>query len=65
MLTLTQLRKIDPSLAHVPNERLEAIRAELYGAAQLAFDSWLSVKTDSKCPLGLLTPELKADSISI
>lgn len=55
-LSLSQLRKIDPSLAHLSDERLEAVKAELYGIAQLAFEVFCAEKqilsTVPKIPLG-------------
>lgn len=56
MLTLSQLRKIDPALTHISDEDLEAIRSELYQIARLAFD-FKYREVDSKNLIGLLAPE--------
>lgn len=41
MLTLEQLRKIDPDLKDCPDEELIKIRSALYELGNFAFDTWL------------------------
>lgn len=53
MLTLDQIRKLDPSLADVPDEELLMIRDGLYGVANIALDAWQE-KGGSKIPSGHL-----------
>lgn len=52
MLTLLELRKIDPELANLTDDELTALRADLYQTAQLAFDKWWTEKSGSKNPVG-------------
>ena len=40
MISIEQMRKIDPEIAYMSDEELEALRAELYNTGQLAFDAW-------------------------
>lgn len=51
MLSLDQLRKIDPDLANLSDEQLTAIRADLYQTTQLAFEVWWLEKSGSKFPV--------------
>lgn len=51
MLTLEQIRKIDPSLGHLSDGDLEQVRLALYDAAQLAFDVYQAKKGGSKSPV--------------
>lgn len=53
MLTLDQIRKLDPSLADVPDEELLVIRDCLYSTARIAFDTWQE-QEGSKIPFGHL-----------
>lgn len=53
MLSLDQLRKIDPSLADLPDEELLMIAERLYGIANIALDVWQE-KGGSKIPSGHL-----------
>jgi hypothetical protein len=48
MLSLEQLRKIDPRLKSVPDEELEHVRAKLYEIGQFAFEEWIKEKNKSK-----------------
>jgi hypothetical protein len=57
MLTLKQLKKIDPSLSHITDEDLEAIRSSFYNLGELMFEDWRDQKLSSKNHVGLLTNE--------
>jgi hypothetical protein len=51
MLSIADLRKLDPELRHLSDDELEQIRLALYDAAQLAFDVYVAKKRGSKCPV--------------
>ncbi len=53
MLTLDQIRKLDPNLADVPDKELLMIVERLYGVANIALDVWQE-KGGSKIPFGHL-----------
>ncbi len=40
MLSLDQMRKLDPMLADISDEELLKIRDTLYGLAHIALDAW-------------------------
>ena len=40
MLSIDQLKKIDPALQDLSDEEITDIRARLYGLAELALDCW-------------------------
>lgn len=40
MLSLDQMRKLDPALADISDEELLKIRDALYGLAHIALDAW-------------------------
>lgn len=44
MLSLEQCRRIDPDLASVPDEEIQAALGQLYEMAELAFEVWSSEK---------------------
>ncbi len=48
MISLEELKKIEPALEKVPNEKLEEIRNLLYAQAQLSLECFLENKSDSK-----------------
>ena len=54
MLSVEQMRKVDPELASLSDSELEALRSDLYETAQLAFDVWWTEKSGSKNPVRLL-----------
>lgn len=54
MLTLEQLRKIDPDLAHLPDDEILEIRDSLHDLCQLMFDDWLDNGAGSKYPVRVL-----------
>ncbi len=51
MITLKQLREIEPLLEKVSDEELTIIRDLLYKQGQLAFECWLEEQTGSKNPV--------------
>lgn len=57
MLSLQQLRKLDPSLAKLADDEVEALREDFYTMAQIAFDVWWEQKGGSNNPVGL-SPKL-------
>jgi len=63
VISLEDLRKIDPELNDLTDEELEQIRAELYQLGQLAFDVWWLEKDGSKNPVGSLTEHKETASI--
>lgn len=54
MLSVEELKKIDPDLAGLTDAELEEVRAELYAVGQLAFDVWWTEESGSKNPVGSL-----------
>jgi len=52
MLTLEQLRQIDPKLNDVSDEELIRVRKALYTLGEIIFDYWTIKKRGSKCPAG-------------
>lgn len=62
MITLKQLRQIDPELEHLTDVELEVVRAELYDLANIAFDL-CQVQKGSKNPRGLLSDEVIKDIV--
>ena len=55
MLSLDQLRKIDPKFSGASDRQLEPLRQALYAMAQLAYEARHS-KSGSKIPVGLFPP---------
>lgn len=51
MISLNELRKIDPRLEKIPDEELIKIRHSLYSLGQLALEAFIEQKTGSKLPL--------------
>ena len=45
MLSLNQLREVDPRLRDCPDDVLERVRAKLYELGQFAFDEWLKERS--------------------
>jgi hypothetical protein len=55
MITLSKMRKIDPSsTVSMDDEQLEKVRQELYEQIQLIYDVWRS-QSGSNSPVGSLT----------
>lgn len=54
MLSLEQLRKIEPTLKILSDEEILKLRDKLYVLGQLIFDDWLENKAGSKYPTGVL-----------
>ena len=52
MISLEEMRKIDPRLLEMPDEEVKKIRDYLYQLGNLAFDTWLEKKVP-KSPLGI------------
>ncbi len=51
MISIEELRKIDPRFCEVTDEELIKIRHSLYILGQLALESFIESKTGSKNPL--------------
>jgi hypothetical protein len=58
MLSLDQIRRIDPNLSDIPDEELLKIRNKLYGIVDLALDN-LEKAGVPKSPLGYSSLEKK------
>ncbi len=54
MLSVEQLRKIDPELRDITDENLEKIRETFYSISQLAFETF-NKNYVSKNPIGVLS----------
>jgi hypothetical protein len=52
MLSLKQLRDLEPSLRDLPDDEVAIIREQIYAMAQLAYDSYKEQR-DSKFAVGL------------
>ena len=52
MISLDQIRELEPSLKNAPDEDVALIREKLYGLGHLVFESWQS-ESGSKIPMGL------------
>lgn len=48
MLSIEQLRKIDPTLSDHTDEELERVRAKLYEIGQFAFEQWIKARNKPK-----------------
>jgi hypothetical protein len=58
MITLNDMKRIDPKLSKYSDQELEKIRALLYSLGQLAFDSWMDrQKGSKKSPKGIAKAE--------
>lgn len=53
MISLEQLRRIDPEVAHLTDEELFEIRQSFYDFGELMFEDWKDQKFGSKNPIGL------------
>ena len=53
MISLDELRKIEPSLEKLSDKELTIIRNLLYAQGQLAFECWLEKQSGSKNPIGV------------
>ena len=53
MLSIEQLKRIEPELTKLSEEELSELRETLYRMAQFAFDVWWHRKSGSKNPVGL------------
>ena len=63
MLSPKALKKIDPELAHLSDEEIEAIRDSFYAFGQLIFEDWYKEKFGSKNPVGSLSENVKSGKI--
>lgn len=52
MISLDQIRSLEPKLKDSSDEEVSIIREKLYELAQLTFDSWVD-ENGSKIPVGL------------
>jgi len=51
MISLEELRRIDPTLEKISDDELIIIRNYLYAQGQLAFECWLEKQSGSKYPV--------------
>lgn len=58
MISLDQLRELEPKLKNASDEEVAEIRERLYGLAQLAYDRYIDVH-GSKIPVGLRNDDNK------
>lgn len=65
MISLDELRHLEPTLADMNDEDLSEIRTELYALGQLAFDVWQREQTGSNYPQGVVTPDPSNSTIDI
>lgn len=65
MLSLGQLRKIDPNLAHLSDEEIIEIRDSLYDLGGLVFDDWLENGDGSKYPVRFLQRLKESNNIEV
>ncbi len=56
MISLDECRKLESDLMNLPDEEVTKIRNLMYGLGQLIYETWDEERTDSKIPLGSLTP---------
>ena len=61
MLSLEQLRKIDPNLSDLSDEQLLSVRESLYSLSRMAFE--IANKDVSKSPIGAMQSKDKEDKI--
>ncbi len=54
MISLEQLKEIDPNLAHLSDDEIIEVRASFYDLGTLIFDDWLENGEGSKYPSGVL-----------
>lgn len=50
MMSLEELRKVEPKFKDLPDEELTLIRQFLYALGELVFDRWLAQRNGSKNP---------------
>ena len=48
MLSLEEIRKVEPKLKDLPDEKVAEIRDSLYQLAELALDSYIDEQTKEK-----------------
>lgn len=53
MISLEQLKRIDPKIRDLSDEQIELVRAKLYILGQLMFDEWIKTKAVPNHPVGL------------
>jgi hypothetical protein len=68
MLTINELKSIDPSLQDLSDEEITDIRARLYALAELALDCWADQLRKKNTTLGeqpiKLAPNASRDTLS-
>jgi hypothetical protein len=65
MLSVEQLKKIDPRLAHLSDDEIIEIRDTFYDLGQLIFDDWLESGAVSKYPVGVLQRLKESNKIEV
>ena len=54
MLSVEQLRKIDPDLAHLSDDEVLRVRNTFYELGQIMYEDWEAQRGGSKNPFGVL-----------
>lgn len=65
MISLEELRRLEPTLRDVSEDTLMEIRSQLYALGELAFDVWQRVQTGSNYPQGVVTLDQSNSTIDI
>jgi hypothetical protein len=65
MLSIEQLKKIDPNLTHLSDEEILETRNALYELGGLMFDDWLENGDGSKYPVRFLQRLKESDNIEV
>jgi hypothetical protein len=65
MLSIDQLKKLDPKLAHLSDDEILEIRNSLYDLGGLVFDDWLENGEGSKYPVRFLQRLQESNKIEI
>jgi hypothetical protein len=65
MLTIQQLRKIDPGLSNLSDKEIIEIRSSFYELGNLIFDDWLENGGGSKYPVRLVAKLKESNKMEI
>lgn len=63
MISLNDIRTLEPALQGLDDKALQDIRVQLYALAQLALDVYADTQAVSKNPPGTVTSELSNSKI--
>lgn len=65
MLSIDQLRKLNPQFEKMDDRALEELRSAMYQLGQLCFDVWWTEKSGSKNPTGVFPPAGPSDTLTL